>query len=156
MPAKKQKIELIITAIMIVVLLFILINAFKGKKQTRRSGKGSSVSSTYLKPQRKAGIKKRSAKIQDTGFYRRLKDETEQIMLIRDPFLRGPISSSEGVGHFELSLTGILWDKDNPLAIINENIVKIGDDVGKNKVVAIEHDGVILNDGTKDFRLNLE
>ncbi len=152
MPVKKQKIEFIITAIMIAVLVFILINAFKGKKQTRRSGKGSSVSSTYLKPQRRAGIKKRPAKIRDTGLYRRLKEETEQIMLIRDPFIRGPISSSEG----ELSLTGILWDKDNPLAIINENIVKIGDEVGKNKVVAIEQGGVILNDGTKDFRLNLE
>ncbi|MDP3731698.1 MAG: hypothetical protein Q8R31_01530 [Candidatus Omnitrophota bacterium] len=49
-----------------------------------------------------------------------------------------------------LTINGILWDKKNPLAIINEEIVKVGDKIDGNTVVGIKQDRVILNDGSKD------
>ena len=55
-----------------------------------------------------------------------------------------------------LSLNGIIWDKKNPKAMLGDAFVKKGDTVGGNKVVDIKKDRVILNDGSKDFELNLE
>ena len=54
-----------------------------------------------------------------------------------------------------LTINGILWDKKNPLAIINEKIVKIGDKIDGNTVVDIEQDRAILNDGSKNIELLL-
>lgn len=54
-----------------------------------------------------------------------------------------------------LTINGILWDKKNPLAIINEEIVKVGDKIDGNTVVGIEQNRVILNDGSKDIELLL-
>lgn len=50
-----------------------------------------------------------------------------------------------------LILDGIMWEKEKPLAIINNDIVKIGDNVSGNIVVDIKQDRVILNDGAKNF-----
>lgn len=55
----------------------------------------------------------------------------------------------------QLTLSGIMWDEENPKAIINNNMVGIGDKVGPNTVVDIKKDRVILNDGTADFELRL-
>lgn len=66
----------------------------------------------------------------------------------RNPFLV-PSESQESV------LSGIMDDKENQTAIINNNIVKIGDKVNGNTVVDIKQDKVILNDGVKDFELKL-
>ncbi len=70
----------------------------------------------------------------------------------RNPFLLQvtPIRTFGG-----LILNGIMWDKKNPLAIINEEIVKIGDKVDGNTVVGIEQDRAILNDGNKNIELLL-
>lgn len=67
-----------------------------------------------------------------------------------DPF--SP-SSAPIKGYGWLTLEGIMWSKENPEAIINDNIVKIGDQIDKNTVVDIEQDRVILNDGDNDFEL---
>ena len=48
-----------------------------------------------------------------------------------------------------------MWDKEKPIAIINGEIIKVGDNVGGNIVVDIKQDRVILNDGAKDFELKL-
>ncbi|MCX5699526.1 MAG: hypothetical protein NTX01_07495 [Candidatus Omnitrophica bacterium] len=70
----------------------------------------------------------------------------------RDPFLA---SSAPIKGYGGLVLSGITWDKENPMAVISDNIVKIGDKVSANTVVDIKQDKVILNDGAKDFELRL-
>jgi len=54
-----------------------------------------------------------------------------------------------------LSLSGIIWDAQKPLALINGMTVKVGDAVGNYVIVSIEQDKVILNDGAKDFELKL-
>ena len=54
-----------------------------------------------------------------------------------------------------LSLNGIVWDEENPKAIINGAIIGIGDKLGVNTIVDIKKDRVILNDGAADFELIL-
>lgn len=68
----------------------------------------------------------------------------------RDPFVLRNTASGAG-----LMLGGIMWDKENPMAIINGRIVKTGDNVGGNIVVDIRQDSVILNDGGKDVELRI-
>ena len=52
-------------------------------------------------------------------------------------------------------LSGILWDRGNPQAMINGEIVGIGAKAGLYTVVDIQQDRVILNDGAKDFEILL-
>ena len=70
----------------------------------------------------------------------------------RNPFVAATIPG-EPAG--ELKLGGILWDKDKPVAIINDNMAGIGDTVGAYKVVGITQDSVTLNDGTEEHILKL-
>lgn len=70
----------------------------------------------------------------------------------RNPF--APVEASVRVVT-KLTLNGIMWDEERPLAIINDNVVGIGGKVGENRVVDIKKDSVILNDGTGNFELRL-
>ena len=88
-----------------------------------------------------------------TAYLTRNAKKTAYSSWSRDPFSTSPAPIK---GYGGLTLGGIVWDKENPMAIINDNIVKIGDKVSGNTVVDIKQDKVILNDGTKDFELKLE
>lgn len=55
-----------------------------------------------------------------------------------------------------LVLGGIAWDVVSPKAVINDTIVVVGDMIEGRKVVSIQPDSVILNDGQKEIRLGLE
>lgn len=87
-----------------------------------------------------------------TAYLTRNAKKTAYSSWSRDPFSTSPAPIK---GYGGLTLEGIIWDKENPMAIINDNIVKIGDKVSGNTVVDIKQDKVILNDGTKDFELRL-
>ena len=67
----------------------------------------------------------------------------------RDPFTRG--AAAPGVGG--LTLSGILWDPDKALAIINGETVSVGQELGGYKVIAIARDYVSVSDGNETFRL---
>ena len=70
----------------------------------------------------------------------------------RNPFAAGLTASTVK----ELTLNGIIWNKTKPKAMIGNAIVEKGDTIGANKVVDIQPDRVILNDGTKNFELRIE
>ena len=53
-----------------------------------------------------------------------------------------------------LTLEGIMWDAQNPTAMIDGNFVVVGDKVGPNTVVAIGQNSVTLKNGDKEFTLN--
>lgn len=68
----------------------------------------------------------------------------------RSPFL--PKTESV-VTRTKLVLAGIAWDDQSPKAVINDQIVGVGDTVGGNSVVSIQKDRVIMSDGSSDFEL---
>ncbi len=70
----------------------------------------------------------------------------------RNPFVTGLTAFTSS----ELTLNGIIWNKTKPKAMIGDAIVVKGDTIGANKVVDIQPNRVILNDGTKDFELRIE
>ena len=70
----------------------------------------------------------------------------------RNPFVPGQTVTKAT----KLTLHGIIWNKTRPKAMIDDAIVVEGDIVGANKVVDIQQNKVILNDGAKDFELKLE
>ncbi|MEK6728053.1 MAG: hypothetical protein AABY28_05235 [Candidatus Omnitrophota bacterium] len=82
----------------------------------------------------------------------RVTKRTNYTSWARNPFTLQKTSSKVFEG---LILGGIMWDKEKPLAIINDEIVKIGDNVSGNIVVDIKQDKVILKDGAKDFELRI-
>ena len=71
----------------------------------------------------------------------------------RDPFTPGDISA---IKISELTLNGIIWDKVEPHAIINNEIVKLRDKVGSYTIVDITHNKVVISDGFNNFELRLE
>jgi len=54
-----------------------------------------------------------------------------------------------------VALTGIIWNEQDPKAIINNEIVGVGDEVGEEIVIEITPNSVILSDGTSHSKLRL-
>lgn len=69
----------------------------------------------------------------------------------RNPFVLPEIRDS-----LEVVLNGILWDKENPRAIINNKNVRIGDKAGVYTVEEISEDKVVLTDGIRRLELRVE
>jgi len=73
----------------------------------------------------------------------------------RDPFI--PLEETEkGTKLAWLSLEGILWTPERPLAIINDQIVSKGDIVQGAKVINIKKEGVTLRYGEEETFLKLK
>ena len=80
-----------------------------------------------------------------------LEEETKDIDFRRDPFFksqRGPLSGP--------SLEGIIWDSKKPIAIINDEILEVGDQIKGYTVIEIRVEEVILRDDQDQSRLRLE
>ncbi len=72
--------------------------------------------------------------------------------LYRDPFgLASEANSQEKPKRKEFTLEGIIWNAAKPQALIDGNIVKVGDKVGEAQVVEIKKDGVKMRDSEKEF-----
>ncbi|MCX5710266.1 MAG: hypothetical protein NT088_06060, partial [Candidatus Omnitrophica bacterium] len=71
----------------------------------------------------------------------------------RCPFSGKSYSAAEG--RQDLTLSGIMWSPKNPLAVINDRIVKAGDKILGSVVIEIDKEKVILNNGSADFELKL-
>ena len=82
--------------------------------------------------------------------FAKLKEEVKKVELKRDPFSAAPIEIYQGP-----QLQGVLWDQNHPTAIINGQIVAVGDKMNGNRVVDIKRDRVILNNGVDNLELIL-
>ncbi len=146
---KKNRIELAITVILIFILLFFVINAIK-KARPQAIKKSES---TVIEEQKQPPSQEKIPVTKD--LYGALEEKSKSLELKRVPFSLAPITPLDKYSS-GIYLNGILWDKTSPMAIINDQVVKRGDTVSGKIVVDIKQDGVILNDGTKDFQLRLE
>lgn len=146
---KKDIIQIGITGVLLVVLLFFLSHGRKPKKTAGAPLNKNVSTSPAIEVQKTSG----------SEFYKKLEEETKSMELKRDPFTftfaRSQPDSSAASAR-ELRLSGIVWDHDNPSVIINNKIVAVGQEVDGNKVVDIKENRVILNDGTRNFELRIE
>ncbi|MFA6349462.1 MAG: hypothetical protein WCY12_00850, partial [Candidatus Omnitrophota bacterium] len=72
----------------------------------------------------------------------------------RDPF-SGRMYSSENKAS-ALRLIGIIWDEKEPLAMINERILKVGDMIQGKQIIRINSDSIVVDDGSKEIELKLQ
>ena len=137
---KKELVQLGVTGVLVIVLIFALGNAAK-KTSMRKSKNVSSKAKAVA-----AVLASSAEKPVNKGLYDLLEQQAQLIELKRDPFTAAPIFSERTL-QAGVDLTGILWDKDRPLAIIDGEIVKKGAYVGDKTIVDIKKDRVILSDG---------
>jgi hypothetical protein len=146
---KKQTIELGITAVLVVILLLVVFSAVQRGKQKKRPAIARAATAALP-----ADNKGSQQKVSIQDLYRMLEAESGNTKLRRDPFSTNLISYEDGTST-TLSLKGISWDNVSPLAIINDEVVRVGDNIGGRKVIEIKEDRVILNDGKGNLELKL-
>ena len=132
---KKILIEIILSVILIAVLCFQYTLLAANKIPEKKA------------PQAPIAVK---------AHYQLQEEEGQNLELKRDPFSAMPIADKNPPSPTaDIALSGVLWDEANPLAIINNKVVKTGDRVGGCSVVKIKQDSVVLSDGARDFELKL-
>lgn len=132
---KKKKVEIIFASILGAVLLIgiIKISLLPNKKLTKQ---------TPAVVPKTMGVSYTSKNIIDKKLIR-IKSEAEKIGWERNPFIRSKIPGRPVT--LSLNLAGIIWDEQNPHAIISDNLVKEGDVIGKYKIIKVNKDSVVIS-----------
>jgi len=126
--------KLAILTVLAVVVIFVWTP--KGKKAKDVSSTTSSVTVEQAIPVTKAVPRKR----------------TEFIDWGRNPFSFSQRKKGAN-GIPNLTLSCVIWSDGEGLALINESIVRVGDKIADKTIKQIEHNRVILTDGTKEYVL---
>ena len=132
---RNSKLAILLVLMTIVILVWIP----KGKKTKDVSAATSSVTIDQAIPVMRAVQRKR----------------TEFVDWGRNPFIYPQIKENvSSISNLELS--GIIWSDGEGRAFINDSIVCVGDKINDKAVKQIEHNRVILTDGTSDYVLILQ
>lgn len=146
---EKKQIEIGITVTLVIVFIFALFNSIRavGKKTKAKPAAAAVTVKNIPISQQSAG---KSAKIIPlvSGQY------IEEAEWGRDPF-SGRMYSSEKKAS-ALRLIGIIWDEKEPLAMINERILKVGDMIQGKQIIRINSDSIVVDDGSKEIELKLQ
>ncbi len=144
----KRKLELLIAGILIIVFTFILINSFKKVKSKHMFIK-SQVSAKALPAQElKPLFMTKKPEV---------KKEEREIGWGRDPFTLQETSIDRVDTIANLKLMGITIDKTaKSMAIINNELLSVGDKIGKFRVIKISKGSVIVTDEKENFELKLK
>lgn len=162
MALDKSKKELVITGILIVVLALVSINIFsaKGKKQKEKArrkaaqvaqGSSEAVSKdASIQEPTIGGFAPPDQKVIQSQLLR-----IEEAGPVKDPFY--PIGKKVTFKRGSIVLKGISRRKDgSSFAIINEQIVRVGDTVADSKVIRIEEKAIVLEKDKREYILMLE
>lgn len=71
----------------------------------------------------------------------------------KDPFAVNVTKKQIITESTNLNLQGIVLDAEAPHAIVNNQIVGVGGSVAGNRIVKINEDSVVFNDGTENFEI---
>jgi hypothetical protein len=144
---KKEKTELIITSFLVLVLVLFVLRA---TNKTKKKGPLPTAPVVALANNDKVILSSES------GYnFSALEKETANLELKDDPFTSNPITNKR-IDATGISLKGIIWDKNKPVALINEEVVKVGDSISGYSVKEIDKDKVILTGGVNITTLKLE
>jgi len=135
----KKKVELLITGIGIVILILLI----AGHLSKSKAEKNIPVAEpSYLSSD--AGM-----------FMARETGAGNGIKWGRDPFVTSSYNMAGQINTEELVLNGVVSDAQNSYAIINNDVVKIGDKVDGMTVMEINEKSVVLDDNGKRHTLEL-
>ena len=144
---KKNQIEIMVAVVLGVVLVALAVGKFFPRQPPSTSGlKGMAVGT--ISP-----AKTKSEQDSNGPLYVVLHQATKDFKFSRDPFNPPPVVPTEGP--VKLNLMGILWDPQQPTAIINNEIVQIGSKIAGHVVVDIQESKVIVNDRGNNLELTI-
>ncbi|MDP3791437.1 MAG: hypothetical protein Q8R38_05300 [Candidatus Omnitrophota bacterium] len=130
--------KVIILVVLSIFAVISLIYGITAKPKSRIAGQGITATKGLMPPQDDISVERRAKRSKFTSWK-------------RSPFVATGTSTSSN-----LVLSGIIWNKDRPKAMIGDRIVTKGSVIEGSTVVEIKPGKVILNDGTKDFELKIE
>jgi len=134
----KKKIELAITGISIIVLIFLVIIQVSNSRERSRPFPANKLFSTSPAIISVAG---------EVG-------SGDNVKWGRDPFFMDSNNAIEqDMG--DLILNGTVSDKNNPYAIVNNDIVKLGDKINGMVVIEINEKNVVLEQNGQKHTLEL-
>jgi len=87
----------------------------------------------------------------------RLDVEEENIDFVRDPFEKVVVKPTGGpsLSYSDLVLTGIMWEENNAVVVINDQILKEGDMILGFRIASIAKGEVLLTKGNQRYVLRL-
>jgi len=96
---------------------------------------------------------------QETVAGQNLEEMFSKTRIKRDPFTLGTSIEKEAAqadkSQASLTLTAIAWDKARPLAIINNEVLGVGDTINEARIIAIEKSKVKLDLNNQIIELEL-
>lgn len=144
----KEKKQIIIVGVLVLVMLIAWADTLRKTVFKKRAPAVASTEKAQAVDQ--AGQPQEAKLIVATkDLYGQLAAHAKDLKLTRDPF-------NFALTRGGLKLIGIIWDRERPQAIINNIVVNPGDKISINKVIKIERDSVVLNDGSGDYVLTME
>ena len=159
-PPDKQKKQLVLVGVLLAVFLLLLAynlkrsSAMKARRQQAVSA--VPVPATPLHVTGNAPPPPPSSETEAVTLAA-LKEKAKGLKWGRDPFILN-LGEQEGLPTLQLKVTGIIYDAEYPeatYAIINEEVVRIGDDIRGIKVIDIQADAVRLKKFNQEFTLYL-
>ncbi len=138
----KEKKQIIVTMGLVVILAAVVMNTLnqvRPKKEIREE-----EVAVILEPSQAMNL------ISVRLAYDRAEEEVKNMVIERDPFSPPvrPVRDS-------FILSGILWDERNPTAVINNEIVQIGQKINGKTIVDIQKSKVIVNEGKENIEIKL-
>ncbi len=149
----KEQQQLIIVLGLVAVLIMLSLKAAQDIKKTK--SKVASKTAALIPAMAFSSASPAPSGSKGSGpskeLYMSLSDEMKTLRVTRDPF-GVPAKEDEEKG---IGLSGIFWDAHEPKAIINGDVVWVGDRVQNFTVQQIFKDRVILVDGTTKMELSI-
>lgn len=136
----KRRIELIITGVLLISLILAWGNTMSVLKKKKAT------------PKAVVTVPLASVSVPKISVSREIENDKD-LSWVRCPF--SGKSLSPGASE-DMKLNGIIWDEQNPMAVINDIIVKKGDTCDGQIVADIKQDKVILKGSDKEIELRLE
>ncbi|MBU0709333.1 MAG: hypothetical protein KJ793_01305 [Candidatus Omnitrophica bacterium] len=141
---EKKRIEIIVTSVLVLVFILVWVRMIKVMNK-RKAPKPRPSSSLIIVPPT-SSVQPDASGIQEAI-------PKEVFAWGKCPFSGKAYSTlDKGSG---IALSGIIWDEEIPMAVINDRILLVGDSLGSNTVISIEKEKVILSDGSKNIELRL-
>ena len=147
--------KIMILAILSIIAVISIVHGIMAPAHPRgRPAAAANTAATQPLPTQAPSMQAQSGQVpQDTGSVDRRAKRSQFSAWKRSPFMSANASKTSPVSG--LVLSGIVWDKDNPKAVIGDAILTKGSTIKGNKVVDIKRDAVIITDGTNTFELKL-
>lgn len=133
---EKKKLELLITGVGVALFILLLVSTV--------SKRASKTPPPAPLAEQEAGVPKTEVKEE--------KPQT-QAQWGRDPFSLAPQQQTTQAPGF--SMTAVIWDEKNPLAVINGEVCCVGKEIDGYRVIEINNVSAVLKKGDKELVLEL-